>query len=402
MNTKLPKQSITSEQPVDDASVQNWIDWFHNSFLPGWIARARDPQGFGFYDLLNENAQPLQQDRRTVLAQARLLFTFSHLALLSHNTVFKSAATAANDSLHAFRKSPGAYCRARNGNKQPTGDANDNLATSYDQCFVILGLCTFGKLNPDEKIDQELEACWNYIESNLTDPATGLLLEHDRLTDPTLASAPNRAQNPHMHLYEAALQAYEMTCKEVWLERAIHMRSKGLEYFYDQSTGTLIEFIAPDLNQLADSDGQHREIGHQCEWAWLLYREAELGGDSSVIGIADRFLAFADTYGFAKNGVMQGAAFDAVSSDTSWREDKFLLWPQTEAIKTYAMRKDQAKAEQLTLLVFKKYFAGYPAFVNQLDESGNPIWNDALSRLLYHLVLALTEGARAGLWDNPD
>jgi len=196
LNTKLPKQSITSEQPVDDASVQNWIDWFHNSFLPGWIARARDPQGFGFYDLLNENAQPLQQDRRTVLAQARLLFTFSHLALLS-------------------------------------------------------GLCTFGKLNPDEKIDQELEACWNYIESNLADPATGLLLEHDRLTDPTLASAPNRAQNPHMHLYEAALQAYEMTCKEVWLERAIHMRSKGLEYFYDQSTGTLIEFIAPDLNQLA-------------------------------------------------------------------------------------------------------------------------------------------------------
>ena len=117
-------------------------------------------------------------------------------------------------------------------------------------------------------------------------------------------------------------------------------------------------------------------------------------------------LSFADNHGYASTGAMTGAVYDAVSADTDWLEDKFLLWPQTEAIKTYAIRSKQAdhtkKARHLMLLVFQKYFADHRAFVNQLDNDGQPVWSEALSRLLYHLVLALTEGARAGLWKTPN
>lgn len=397
--------SIAPKQPIGTASTQEWVDWFYESFLPGWIERAQDPGGFGFYDLLDQHGQPLQTNRRTLLAQARLLFTFSHLALKTGNSIFHDAARIAYDALPAFRKTSGNYCRARDANKQHTVELEDNLATSYDQSFVILGLSTWAKLNPDSNIEQELETCWSAIENHLTDTRTGLLLEHDNLTDPTRPSAPNRAQNPHMHLYEAALQAYEMTQRSIWLERAKQMRSKGLEYFYDQTTGTIIEFIAPDLSTPANRIGQRREIGHQCEWAWLLCREAELGGDTTVRDIANQLLAFADSHGFASTGAMQGAAFDALAADKSWCEEQFLLWPQTEAVKTYAIRKDHLdhaqNARHLMLLIFERYFANQPAFVNQLDNSGKPLWSEALSRLLYHLVLALTEGERAGLWKNP-
>ncbi len=402
MNTHASIRSIAIPQPDHNAQLQEWIDWFYQSFLPEWIEHAQDPDGFGFYDLLDNNAKPLQQDRRTVLAQARLLFTFSHLALITDSTVFHNAARVAQDALPAFLKTSGGYSRARNNSKQTTGNKDDDLVLSYDQSFVILGLSTWAKLNPDDNIEAELEACWLSIENNLTDSTTGLLLEYDGLIAPNNPNAPWRAQNPHMHLYEAALQAYEMTNNSIWIERAKQIRAKGLEYFYDEVTGTIIEFIAPDLKTLAGRDGQRREIGHQCEWAWLLYREAELGGDDHVCSIADTLLAFADQYGFASSGVMQGAAFDAVAEDTSWQEDKFLLWPQTEAIKTYAIRKDQPdhakNAHHLMMLVFHKYFANQAAFVNQLDNTGKPIWSEALSRLLYHIVLALTEGARAGLW----
>ena len=208
-----------------------------------------------------------------------------------------------------------------------------------------------------------------------------------------------------MHLFEAALQAYEMTGKQMWLERAAAMRSKGLEYFFDPDSGTITEFIAPDLSTLPGRDGQRREIGHQCEWAWLLMREVDLGGDASMRDIAARLLDFADRHGFSQGGIMAGAAFDAVSADTNWREDSFLLWPQTEAIKTYAVRADEAShaesARALALLIFRKYFDGRLAFANQLDVDGETLWPDALSRLHYHLVLALTEGARAGLWRYP-
>ncbi len=402
MNTTLSAHTLTNNQPAETASIQDWVDWFVGDFLPSWIERAQDPEGFGFYDLLDHDAQPLQRNRRTVLAQSRLLFTFSHLALITDNALFKDAARIARDAVPAFQKTSGCYSRARAANKQATGQPEDNLAMSYDQSFVLLGFSTWGKLNPHDNINPDIEACWSALENHLTDSETGLLLEHDNLIDATHPNAPPRAQNPHMHLYEAALQAYKMSEHAVWLDRAALMRTKGLEYFYDQSSGTIIEFIAPNLTKLPGHEGQRREIGHQCEWAWLLYREAELGGDTNVRNIADKLLTYADNHGFATAGVMRGAAFDAVASDISFYENRFLLWPQTEAIKTYAIRQHLGEhsthAEQLMLLVFRQYFANHAAFVNQLDSNGKPIWSEALSRLLYHLVLALTEGARAGLW----
>ena len=405
LNITRTEEIIATNHPEANASPEAWVAWFWQSLFPGWIERARDPAGFGFFDLLDEHAQPAQTDRRTVLAQARLLFTFTHIALISKQPIYCEAAEIAYASLAKFRQSPGVYCRARTGQGKPTVDAEDLLAYSYDQSFVILGLVTWGRLHPEANMEPELEACWSVLSNQLSDAETGLLLEHDGVTEPAAANAPNRAQNPHMHLYEAALQAFEMTENPVWMERAKQMRAKGLEYFFDHESGTIMEFLTPDLKVLAGHDGKRREIGHQCEWAWLLKREVELGGDQSLDAVAAQLLAFADQQGFASEGVMQGAAFDAVATDLSQIEASFLLWPQTEAMKSYAIRSDAAdyaeKARALTVLVFQRYFANRAAFANQLDEEGEPLWPDALSRLHYHLVLALTEGSRAGLWDYP-
>ena len=397
---------IAAPRPDANAALPEWMQWFWASFLPDWVDHAHDPDSIGFYDELDQDGRASKTDRRTILAQARLLFTFSHLALISDNPAYHTAARIARDALGVFRKSPGLYARARTSKGLPTGVAEDDLATSYDQSFVVLGLSTWGRLYPDEDVSAELEACWSAVETRLTDPATGMMLEHDGLTDPRAASAPNRAQNPHMHLYEAALQAFEMTGDPRWLKRATHMRAKGLEYFLDAESGTILEFIAPDLSQLSGREGARREVGHQCEWAWLLLREVELGGDTALGGIADRLLEFADRYGFAQDGVMRGAAFDAVSADASWHDASFLLWPQTEAIKAHAVRATKAdygdRAQALALLVFRQYFADRAVFANQLDDKGQPLWPDALSRLLYHLVLGFTEGARAKVWQAPD
>lgn len=401
MNAPHP---ILATHPALDASAEAWIGWYWSDFLPAWALRARDPVGGGFCDFLNADGVP-QPDRKTVLAQARLLFTFAHLGLLSGDPAHFAAATAARDALRLFRKPSGLYRRGLARDGLPSGHEGDHLATSYDQSFVILGLSTWGVLTPSEACEAELEANWFAIQARLVDPVTGLLLEHDGLADPADISAPPRAQNPHMHLYEAALQAFEMTRKPIWLARAQTMRAKGLEYFFDAGSGTIMEFLAPDLSVLPGRDGQRREIGHQCEWAWLLQREVALGGDAAMTQVAATLMRFADQHGFATSGAMQGAAFDAVSCDTGWHEDRFLLWPQTEALKVYAIRAadpDQAgKARALVQLIFQRYFAGRAAFANQLDAEGAVLWDEALSRLHYHLVLGLTEGARAGLWPKP-
>ncbi|HEV7415179.1 MAG TPA: AGE family epimerase/isomerase, partial [Tianweitania sediminis] len=266
------------------------------------------------------------------------------------------------------------------------------------------GLATWNAIAPSSEVGAKLEACWELLSTRLTDPATGLLLEHDAVAEPSAPHAPHRAQNPHMHLYEACLQAFEVSRESIWMSRAASTRSLALRHFHDTETGSIAEWRAPDLRPLQDATGLRREPGHQYEWAWLLWREAELGGDPATRDLAEQLALFAERHGVAATGPMAGAALDAVSAQGSVVEDTFLLWPQTEAIKWYAARAmagdDQAgvRARALLCLMFERWFAGRRFWVNQLAADGHVIQPATLTRLFYHLALALTEGAGAGLW----
>lgn len=376
---------------------ETWARWFWSDWLPDWLARAQDAQG-GVFDLLDVAGQPPADAQKTILTQARTLFILSHLALSSGDPALAAAAERQAMFLPRFRKSPGLYRRALSRDGTPTGEAADEIARSYDQTFVILGLATWNQLAPSAEVAAEIEVCWDALSTTLTDPFTGLLRNDDGDTPS------NPAQNPHMHLYEACLQAREMTGDARWLARAADLRSLALRHFLDQSSGSIAEFLTPDLEPLPGPDGVRREPGHQCEWAWLLCREADLGGDPALRDTANRLMDFADSHGFARSGPLPGAACDAVSAAGAVMEDSFLLWPQTEAIKALAIRHidgdpaSGARAEALLCLMFEGWFAGRPAFVNQLDSSGQTLWPEALTRLVYHVALALTEGARAGLW----
>ncbi|WP_050526649.1 AGE family epimerase/isomerase [Pseudorhodobacter aquimaris] len=90
-------------------------------------------------------------------------------------------------------------------------------------------------------------------------------------------------------------------------------------------------------------------------------------------------------------------------------EPSHLLWPLTEAGKVYAAQFVQtgdpdakAAANACAEVIFTRYISATEAadWVNQLDENGKTLWDAALSRLLYHLAVFVTEGARAGLWQT--
>lgn len=406
-------ETIQTSAPICDISLPSKVSakvavpWFWNAFLPSWVAHAHDKTHGGFVDFLDVNGAVPNGATKSILAQARLLFTFAHLALTSDNPAYHEGARITFDTLTWFQKTNGLYRKAVAENGSVTGKDEEEQARSYDQTFVILGLSTWAKLQGCAASLEKMETLWQAVEIHLIDPQTGMLIDNDLVVDPSAPDAPNPAQNPHMHMYEAALQAYEMGGDPVWLARAQRMRAKGLEYFFDTETGTLAEFIKPDLTSLEGKDGQWREIGHQCEWAWLLYREVALGGDPSVIAIADQMLIFADSYGFCEEGVLQGAAFDAVACDRSWREESFLVWPQTEAIKALAVRSKHPEdtyalhAKRICEVMFRQYFEGRNAYINQVDPTGKPLWDEGLSRMLYHLVMSFTEGARFGLWSMP-
>ncbi|MBU2991895.1 AGE family epimerase/isomerase [Octadecabacter sp. 1_MG-2023] len=377
--------------------AQEWSQWFWGPFLSDWLARVQDGEN-GVFDALDVDGNPDLTSGKTLLAQARTLFTIAHIALASGDPAHVEAARKQAEFVKSFQKAKGLYrCKSmRDGTA--TGRKDGEIARSYDQTFVVLGFVTWNKVAQSADVSILIEECWGALKTHLTDPDTGLLRNDDSGAD----TGP--AQNPHMHLYEACLQGFRMTNDAIWLERAADLRAVGLQYFMDDNSGSIAEFLTPDLQPLAGGDGQRREVGHQCEWAWLLLEEAELAKTTTPIDPAGRLVTFADDCGFASKGLFEGAVYDAVSSAGDVVENSFLLWPQTEAIKILTTRHRAGdpsageRAQRLMCLMFERWFVGHTCFVNQLDAEGAVIWDEGLTRLMYHLVIAMSEGARAGLW----
>lgn len=405
-----PESAVAETAPILAATLARR---FRNDWLPDWLARVQDPQGGGVFDALDAQGRPDPQADKTLLAQARVLFTLAHLALLTRqNDALIAAAARQIEMLARYRKPNGLYCRALTCDGRATGRAGDALARSYDQSFVLLALVTWQRLRPSPAIAGAISACLDALDRHLTDPATGLLIEDDGIVDPAAADAPLRAQNPHMHLYEAYLQAHEMRLPDRdnqpdWLARAAGLRALALRHFLDPQSGSIREWLAPDCGPAAGAAAERREPGHQYEWAWLLHREADFSGDAGLRTLAERLCAFADRFGLAASGPLAGAALDAVTPTGAVQEAGLLLWPQTEAIKAFAIRHSAGEAEAgtraqaLFSLMTTRWFTG-GLWRNQLDQSGAVLVPETLTRLVYHLVLALTEGARAGLWPGEE
>lgn len=396
-----------------ERTAPEWAAWFHGTLMPWWLEQARDTLHGGFFDRLTEDGVARADDPKSTLVQARLLFTLSHLYLHKRDDRLLDGAHAAHRFLTEHLRDPrdGGYVRAADRTGRPSGLATDRVKRSYDQSFVLLALSTYQRVEPSKALADQLRDCWSFIENRLTDPETGALYEDDTFHhgghDTGAATHALRAQNPHMHMFEALLQVYEMTGDAMWMRRAEDMLAVVRRHFIDTENGTIIEFRAADLSPAKGRDGSLREIGHQCEWSWLLDRYVRLGGHADALTLADRMMGFAERFGFHPEGPMKGAAYDEVHSDGRVMTDTMLLWPQTEAGKAYVARferlghgADADRAHDFMRIVFQTYFAGRKAWRNRVDGAGRTLQAEALSRLLYHVTVFVSEGERVGLWPD--
>ncbi len=371
---------------------------FALDLVPRWLDRAGDPQG-GVHERLGPTGRPLDPaGPRHLLTQARLAFTLAHLHLATGDAGLLRAALALESFVEAgFRDPEGGYRLACASGGAALPDPASRQRASYEQSFVLLALVTLQRAVPDPGRAARIAALWDFIAGALSDPATGALFADER------RDGARWAQNPQMHMFEATLQAHAMTGDAIWLARAQVYSDLAARHFIDAATGALHEFRGPGLQALDDS---RIEPGHQYEWAWLLHRQADLRGDHHGRDLALRLQDFVTRYGLRRGGPLEGAPFDALDAAGAVIADGHLLWPLTEMGKLHAARHlatgdpgDAVRALRCADLVFGRYLtAGAPLWVNQLDGQGAVLWPEALSRLLYHIALFVTEGNRAGLW----
>jgi len=355
-----------------------------------WAGMLAHPSG-GFADGAHSDGRVDFRAPRTLLVQARLAYSFALAHQLAETAQIPApwALPAAEDALAAITRQfdlpTGGFAKSVRSSGGPPGDPT---ADFYDHAFVILAAAQMHRAMPDARFSGLMESTMQFLDDALAHPAGGFA-ETDR-------GSPNgRRQNPHMHLLEAQLAAYEATGERSWLERARAIVDLFVSRFFDEQTGSLIEFMTETLAPLPGVSGTIREPGHHFEWVWLLLDYHGKSCDARALEPAKALYASAFAHGLLR----EGGDFDVVESmlsDARQLSIDRLLWPQTEYIKAEVARHIHFKAAG-ALVAARAHFSrlqqfyfrhNTPFWTNRLDASGVALESFVPARVLYHVAFA--------------
>jgi mannose/cellobiose epimerase-like protein (N-acyl-D-glucosamine 2-epimerase family) len=333
--------------------------------------------------------------KRTALCQARLAYVFTHAGLLGARCA--STGAEAVERLQRLFWSP----ESKGWRRSLSGEgAAEPVVDTYDQPFGLLALAWHYRATGDERA----KATARLAVEGLDESATAVSCregypELRAAGDPRNAIAVSyRRQNPHMHLLEAFLAWQAADPSPFWLERAAGIVKLFRGRFLGRETGSLREYFGQDWLPATGSPGRLREPGHHFEWVWLLRRYSLASGDDSVREDAANLYSFALGHGVDDDGL----AFDVVNAEGDIEAGTKLLWPQTEMLKAHLAWFEWTADEEsrdrairtLSSLQERYMIPGTSLWHSQLDRCGKHLSVPTLSRLLYHLFVALAEAER--------
>jgi mannose/cellobiose epimerase-like protein (N-acyl-D-glucosamine 2-epimerase family) len=260
---------------------------------------------------------------------------------------------------------------------------------------VLFGLSWFHRATGDRTARDWMHRTLDFIETHMRAPGGGFLHE---LPPPDSKSGNWRQQNPHMHLTEACLAAFEATGETRFSDLAKELVGLFQTRFFDLKSQTLAEYFTDDLRRAPGADGRIVEPGHQFEWSWILNQSRKLLG----LDLADEIRAaaiFAERHGVDKNSC---ATFNQVRDDGSPIDKGSRTWPNAERIKSaialYELDGiDPANVVRSSAgLLLDRYLAHSPrgTWIDAFDADGNPVVKTIPASTLYHVFLAFAEVLR--------
>ncbi|WP_367990033.1 AGE family epimerase/isomerase [Vibrio sp. NTOU-M3] len=259
----------------------------------------------------------------------------------------------------------------------------------YEQAFALLGFAWHYKLTRSQDSLNNMYAMYDFIERELSsDRQPGFYISTESLNA--------KGQNPHMHLFEALMVAYEATDDAIWLQRAGNIYQLFNMYFLRDDH--LAEFFNADLS-LDKETGTHVDPGHHYEWIWLLNHYQKLT-NADVTEQIEKLQRFAQIYGHNPNQLVR----DEVLSTGEALRPTSRLWCQTEYLKACIALWErnptpirEAAISSAVDHIFKYYIepAEKGLWVDQTDKYGFSQQPHSPASTFYHIFLAFAELIKA-------
>ncbi|MDE2142188.1 MAG: AGE family epimerase/isomerase [Elusimicrobia bacterium] len=383
--------------PAPEESIARARRWLSADVFPLWLSRGVEPGDGGFVEALSPAGAPLSLSRRAMV-QARQIFslrTGRDMGCLPAAEAETAIARAGAFLADRYALPSGAFAYALGVDGRPTAERVD----LYTQAFALFGLANAYAVTRDEKLKTRAVALAEYVRRERRAPGGGYTEFED-------GRAVLRS-NPHMHLFEAALEWMKVAPDARWAELAGEILTLCLDRFVDPETKALGEIFSDDGALVRTGGKFFFEPGHQYEWAWLMILYEELTG-RDLSAVREGLFSAAERHGIDPAGY----ALDEIWSDGTPKKRSARFWPQTERIKAavrsaaLAPAARQAEfdraADQGVAALFTFLRTPTPGlWWDTRLETGDFRQDPAKASSLYHIINAFSEYAAYRVVSRP-
>jgi mannose/cellobiose epimerase-like protein (N-acyl-D-glucosamine 2-epimerase family) len=300
-----------------------------------WYGAFSDSKLGGFYERLNRNFKPLLTGQRRLVTQCRQLAIYSHDMAQNSGNDYKNLKTQ-------FEFIVAKYHDPKSGlwwfSIDDEGKVKDQYCDLYALSFVIFSFSFYFQATGDERAKTLAKQALAIIDQKFR--MTGLPGFAEALDDQGNPLPKLRRQNPHMHLLEACLFAYDTWSDDAYLTMADELVVLFHMFFY---RGSVHEFFTDDLRPHPE-EGHKLEPGHFFEWIWLLKHHAKAKNDPfRHDGVCAKLLDWANHYGWDDT---YGGIYDSVSPGGDVLAGTKRIWPFCEALKANTLMINAAHDRQ--------------------------------------------------------
>ena len=356
-----------------------------DQLLANWAKHGID-QDLGFsYESMNHDWSRNQVGRVRLLTQCRQLYTFSHAVSMTNNEQWRAKLSPLFDFIveHYFQDERWIF------SLNDDLSVKDTQSDAYALAFVLLSFSHYYTITKDQRALDLMKKTHLFLMTHMQAASGGFYEAFP--VDP----AQLRRQNPHMHLLEGYIAAYEATQDDTYKEQVSALLTLALAHFYDKKTKTLREFFTLDW-QTHPETGHQVEPGHHFEWVWLLFQANKILPNSDYTELAQHLWRTASRYGLANNG---GIYNQIDGNDYHPIDKEKRIWPITEYLKAITVMPIGKEEKELRLtealnFLQDHYFIENGRWNEYLDADNQPKDFPLPGTSSYHIFLGLAEVIR--------
>lgn len=344
---------------------------------------------YGFsYESMNHDWSVNSVGRLRLLTQCRQLYTFSRASQIQTKPVWQAKLQPLFNFITSYFFKEGRWIFSLNEDLSVQQSQTD----TYTLAFVLLSFSHYYQVTQNKEALSYIDKTHRFLISNMQATTGGFYESYPIDTNQT------RRQNPHMHLLEGYIAAYNTTKNEDYKKALNLILPLIKERFYDKKTGTLREFFYSDWT-IESRIGHQVEPGHHFEWVWLLHEAYKITPDTKLTDLAQNLWITATRHGMAVNG----GIYNQIDGDTYQAIDKAKrIWPITEYLKAITAipieRNEKVRRIESALSFLNDhYFQENGVWNEYLNEDNSPRNYPLPGTSSYHIFLGLVEVIR---WNN--